>query len=73
MEERYTPEGEFHHFQLVDPSDGSVPMSISVLVHYNPKSPRSEALEPISPDEVMAFHEALQGFDGNYTAALSKK
>jgi len=75
MEEQNVPEGEFHHFQLVDPTDGTVPMSISVLVHYNnQRSSREPAhAEPITIDEVVSFHDALQGFDGNYTAALSTK
>lgn len=74
MEEKETPEGEFHHFQLVDP-DGFVPMSISVLVHYNPRAARNESAadDPISADDIIALHDALQTFDGNYLAALSKK
>jgi hypothetical protein len=73
MEDQSIQPGEFHHFQLVDSTDGTVPMSISVLVHYNQKSPRNDASEPITPDDVVAFHDALQGFDGNYIAAFSKK
>jgi hypothetical protein len=75
MEEQNAPEGEFHHFQLVDPTDGTVPMSISVLVHYNnQRSSREQtSAEPITLDEVVTFHDALQGFDGNYSAAFSKK
>ncbi len=73
MEEKIPQDGEFHHFQLVD-QDGNIPFSISVLVHYNQKSARHEAnLEPISSNDIIEFHDALRGFDGDYIAALSKK
>ena len=68
MEE--SQQGEFHHFQLVD-AEGHVPLSISVLVHYNYRdSPNSKPADPISADDVVNFHYALKGFDGNFTHAF---
>lgn len=66
-------EGEFHHFQLVN-SEGEVPLSISVLVHINPKSlgSASSSEEPISADDVLAFHEELKAFDGDFSAVFTK-
>ena len=74
MEPIQPPEGEFHHFQLVN-SEGEVPLSISVLVHFNQKATRGlqQADAPISSDDVIAFHDALQQFDGNFIKAFSKK
>ena len=75
MEENsITPqEGEFHHFQLVDP-EGRIPVSISVLVHYNQSenTPSGTWQNPIEEDDVIDFHFALKQFDGNYISALSK-
>lgn len=68
------PEGEFHHFQLISP-DGQVPLSISVLLHVNrvaaPGSPSDAA--PIDSNDVIALHEALRQFDGNFIKAFQKK
>ena len=73
MEPMLPTEGEFHHFQLVN-SEGEVPLSISVLVHINPKSlSTGSSLEnPISADDVLAFHEELKAFDGDFSAAFTK-
>lgn len=68
MEEQ--PQGEFHHFQLVD-AEGRIPFSISVLVHYNYReSLNNKQTDPISADEIINFHYALKGFDGNFTHAF---
>lgn len=70
MKEENNPKGEFHHFQLVN-QQGDIPMSISILIHYN----RPELLEdletaPISTNDIIEFHEAFQKFDGNYGKAF---
>ena len=63
-------QGEFHHFQLFD-AEGRIPLSISVLVHYNYRdSQNNKAADPISADDVVNFHYALKGFDGNFTHAF---
>jgi hypothetical protein len=65
-------QGEFHHFQLVD-SEGRIPVSVSILVHYNYKRDKDEVTdEPqaISEDEIIDFHYALKGFDGNFVHAF---
>jgi hypothetical protein len=75
MEPMLPTEGEFHHFQLVN-ADGEVPLSISVLVHINPKMIQSftqTETAPISTDEVLQLHDALQEFDGDFIKAFSKK
>ena len=73
MEELQQPQGEFHHFQLVN-QDGEVPVSISVLVHYNQKfSKDDQSSDPITTDDIIEFHEALQGFDGDYMKAFKRK
>ena len=70
------PPGEFHHFQLVN-QFGDVPFSISILVHLNQSSPKTDfdqnILEkgPISSDEVIQLHEELKNFDGDYIRAFS--
>ncbi len=68
------PEGEFHHFQLVG-QDGEIPLSVSILVHVNPKASRSPLVgeNPITSNDVLALHEALQSFDGDFVTAFSKK
>ena len=73
MEPLLPTEGEFHHFQLVN-SEGEVPLSISLLVHINPKSLSSgPSLEgPISTDDVLDFHEELKAFDGDFSAVFTK-
>ena len=73
MEEASNPQGEFHHFQLVN-QEGDIPLSISVLVHYNQRAiNNNQLLNPITADEVIAFHEDLQKFDGDFTKAFRKK
>lgn len=72
MEPMQQPEGEFHHFQLISP-DGNVPLSITVLLHL----PRSSAFfqenaEPLNADDVLALHDALRHFDGNFIKAFQK-
>ena len=64
-------QGEFHHFQLVN-SNGDIPFSLSVLVHYNNRANLSSELSPIETDEVIEFHDALQSFDGDFATAFSK-
>jgi len=69
------PNGEFHHFQLVN-SNGDVPLSISVLVHYTGNKLGSQSQAPDSPigtEEILEFHEALKAFDGNFINAFSKQ
>lgn len=68
-----SPEGEFHHFQLVN-SQGDVPMSISVLIHLNPKALGQQPAniqEPISAGDIIALHDALQDFNGDFITAFS--
>ena len=68
-----TPNGEFHHFQLVNAS-GEVPLSISVMVHYNRNGQQTgREQDPISPEDIMELHEALKKFDGNYITAFSSQ
>lgn len=70
-----SPNGEFHHFQLVN-QEGEVPLSISVLVHYNAKEATAGAINqesPISADEIIAFHEELQAFDGDFAKAFAAR
>jgi len=73
MEQPAVPQGEFHHFQLVD-AEGKIPVSISVLVHYNNQPTLTDILnqEPINEEDIIDFHYALKEFDGNYIKALSK-
>ena len=72
MNEQPLPQGEFHHFQLVG-SDGEIPFSISLLVHFNPK--RSDMLlepgDPITTNDIIEFHEGLKSFDGDFIKAFS--
>ena len=67
--------GEFHHFQLVN-QDGEVPFSVSVLVHYN-AGKESSAIDssrpPISAEEIIAFHNALSEFDGDFVKAFAAR
>ena len=69
-----TPQGEFHHFQLVN-SNGDIPFSISVLVHLNqPVSPTfAQEGIPISSEEVLQLHEELEHFDGDYIRAFKSR
>lgn len=64
-------DGEFHHFQLVN-QDGAIPMSISVLIHVNPKAlgKPSVPATPISANDVIALHEALENFNGDFISAF---
>lgn len=74
MEDSTTPQGEFHHFQLVD-AEGRIPVSISILVHYNNQqsSMKIGSSEPISEEDIINFHYALKEFDGNYTKAFTAR
>jgi hypothetical protein len=74
MEPLQQPEGEFHHFQLIGP-DGQVPLSISVLLHVNRAAflGSTAELSPIGTDDVIALHDALRTFDGNFIKAFQKK
>lgn len=71
MNEETLPQGEFHHFQLVN-SEGDIPLSISVLVHFNrpamalPEDQRA----PIGANDIIDLHEALKEFDGDYIKAF---
>lgn len=70
MEPIKPPEGEFHHFQMID-QEGDIPFSVSVLVHYNDqKAGKKKELSPISPDDVLLLHEGLNRFDGNFIKAF---
>ena len=71
MNEELPPQGEFHHFQLVN-QNGDIPLSISVLVHYNRKE-NQELQEPITANDIIEFHQALQSFDGNFVKAFADK
>lgn len=78
FDEQPTTDTEFHHFQLVGP-DGSIPMSISVLVRMHDRQPKSQDIRmsryantPISSDDVIELHEALESIGGNFRAAFSK-
>lgn len=67
--------GQFHHFQLVAP-DGTIPLSISVLIrlHSQPESGSvPSSVTPISSNDVIALHEALKTFDGNFIAAFKSR
>ena len=71
--EETTPQGEFHHFQLVN-TNGEVPVSISILVHYNPQPQYIANLskgEPITVDDVLSLHNELEVFDGDFIKAFS--
>ncbi len=73
MNEETAPQGDFHHFQLVN-SDGEIPISISVLVHFNRKSSFSiEEGAPITANDIIHFHEALKDFDGDYIKAFTSR
>jgi hypothetical protein len=79
MDERdFLPNSELHHFQMVTP-DGQVPVSISILVHVTPPSaspatPHTAVTQqPITPDEVLAFHEALRTFNGDFRTAFTSR
>lgn len=64
--------GEFHHFQLVD-GQGEIPLSISVLIHYNhPELDPKQQIPPLSADDVLELHSALASFDGNYSKAFKQ-
>lgn len=66
------PQGEFHHFQLVN-QEGEIPLSISVLVHFNQKYQKnSQPQTPITSEDIIAFHEGLQEFDGDFATAFHK-
>lgn len=67
------PEGEFHHYQIVDP-EGNVPFSISILVHLNNKSAKDKInLEPITTADMITFHKELESFDGDFLKSFSEK
>jgi len=67
------PQGVFHHFQLVN-AQGEVPLSISVLVHYNDRQLQAaHPLPPIETDDVIRFHNDLQAFDGDFIKAFSAR
>ena len=70
-EEIGAPDGEFHHFQLVN-ADGEIPMSISVLIHVNPKAFTKPSVQqsPITSNDVIAFHDALASFNGDFISAF---
>jgi hypothetical protein len=65
------PDGEFHHFQLIN-AEGEIPMSISVLIHLNPKAMGKPAVpqNPITANDVLALHEALETFNGDFISAF---
>ena len=66
------PEGEFHHYQIVDP-EGNIPFSISVLVHFNNKSANKKAnLQALNHDDVISFHRELESFNGNFEQAFKQ-
>lgn len=69
MSEQPVPQGEFHHFQLVN-TDGEVPISISVLVHYNNRQSTPEQVSVLGTNDVIAMHDALEHFDGDYIKAF---
>ena len=73
-EEFGIPEGEFHHFQLVN-VDGDIPLSISVLIHVNPKVLGKVTMPqtPITSNDVIALHDALQNFNGDFISAFRTK
>ncbi len=50
-------------------------MSISILIHLNPHVTGQffNPLEPISSNDVLALHEALQSFDGDFITAFQNK
>ena len=67
------PEGEFHHFQLVN-AQGEVPVSVSILIHINPKALGNSPIvsqEPIGATDIIELHDALQGFNGDFISAFS--
>lgn len=72
MQELEQPQGEFHHFQLVS-ANGEIPLSVSVLVHYNQLPPSFETPEAITSDDIIALHEGLRSFDGDFIKAFSPK
>ena len=63
-------EGFFQHFQLVN-NQGEIPVSISVLIHYNKPSAPLRMEEPITSSDVIDLHNALQQFDGNFSSAFN--
>lgn len=65
------PPGEFHHFQLVD-QNGQIPLSVSVLVHFNRERQKAPFQQPISDDDIIHFHFALKAFDGNFAGAFNR-
>jgi hypothetical protein len=72
MNEESIPQGEFHHFHLVN-TDGEVPVSISVLVHFNTPRRSSFQMEdgaPIGANDIIELHDALEEFDGDYIKAF---
>ncbi len=74
MNEQPVPQGEFHHFQLVN-SDGEIPFSISVLVHFGSKKLEMlpEEGDPISANDIIELHEALKTFDGDFIKAFKAR
>jgi hypothetical protein len=52
-------DGEFHHYQLVDPQ-GNMPVSISVLVHHAGATPSaSQGKKPLTIEDALAFHDSI--------------
>jgi hypothetical protein len=68
MEDAYKPDGEFHHFQLAQ-ANADMPFNISVLFHIS--GPKSSDLPPISTNDILAFHQAYQSFDGDFSGAFT--
>jgi hypothetical protein len=67
-------QGEFHHFQLFTPGNGSVPMSISILIHAATAQENQLDLEeePLTGEDVLALHWELEHFDGDFRKAFAK-
>lgn len=65
-------EGEFHHFQMFD-AEGNIPFSVSLLVHYNQKNRRRQReIIPLETNDIISFHDELEGFDGNFIKTFSE-
>lgn len=73
-EEFGVPDGEFHHFQLVN-AEGEIPMSISLLIHVNPQlmGKFAQPSNPITANDVIALHDALENFNGDFISAFRSK
>lgn len=64
------PNKEYHHFQFINPINGEIPFSVTMLVKYNRQE--SRVLPPISADELIEFNEVLKNFDGNFKKLFSQ-